>query len=347
MNKTDQKLNVTLKAPGLLIPDLHYGPYSYFWWIYSAENNITSFPIRVGQQTKVSLKGRDFILTIKRGTRNRNLLPEYHCKSEQFEAVENNPTKAISTVYAQIFNTKTRYSGYIIMGWTDETILATLKKEVKFFPRVCLVDQYEVFVYAVSVSSQAKWMYAGTGFQSSINHIFQRKQAIFVSRIQDDKCILEIYQDSKLRKQFVGANPNEVWKLSGLMQKYSGTRLFGLEDHNIQELICQIRIPACQIQDWANETIMTPIYNYHVKQQTLANIKWHQFFTTWMNLDITIIELEPTLKVIYPSQYEFRDHEYRAWQTMLHHCGCTNVTPWSRKKSKVIIKKKCFFILNK
>ncbi|CAG8849134.1 40603_t:CDS:2, partial [Gigaspora margarita] len=115
-----------------------------------------------------SLKECNFILTVQTGTKNRILLPEYHCKSEQFETTKNNPTNAISTIYALIFNTKMRYSCYQVMGWTDD-----------------------------------KWEYARTGFQSLINFTFQRRQAIFVSQIEDDKYILEIYQNSKLLKQFV------------------------------------------------------------------------------------------------------------------------------------------------
>ncbi|RIB19271.1 hypothetical protein C2G38_2182365 [Gigaspora rosea] len=196
------------------------------------------------------------------------LLPEYHCKSEQFETTKNNPTNAISTIYALIFNTKTHYSCYQVMGWTDDNILKIINKGVLFFPRVCLLEQHEIFIYNI---------------------------------------------DSKLLKQFVGTTPNEVWKLFGQLQKFRGTQLFGLEDHNIQTLIRQTRIP----------------------RHTLANIEWHQFFITWMKLDITIIELEPALKIIYPRGYEFRDREYRAWQTMLRYCGCTNVTPWSYQESKV------------
>ncbi|RIB18617.1 hypothetical protein C2G38_2184146 [Gigaspora rosea] len=192
-----------------------------------AENN--SRPEEVAQINEPKFLLRD--VTVQMGIKNRMLLPEYYCKSEQFETTKNNSTNAISTIYILIFNTKTRYSGYQIIGWTDD------------------------------------------GFQSSINFTFQRKQAIFVSQIEDDKCVLEIYQNSKLLKQFVGITPNEVWKLFGQLQKFRGTQLFGLKDHNIQTLIRQIHIPACQIKNWADIAIMTPIYNYYIKHHTLANIE--------------------------------------------------------------------------
>ncbi|CAG8804519.1 18283_t:CDS:2 [Gigaspora margarita] len=58
-------LNIILEIPDLLILDFHYN-----------------------QQTKVFLNGYDFILTVQMGTKNKILLPEYHCKSEQFETTE-------------------------------------------------------------------------------------------------------------------------------------------------------------------------------------------------------------------------------------------------------------------
>ncbi|CAG8839454.1 35204_t:CDS:2 [Gigaspora margarita] len=115
-------LNITLETPGLLTLDLYYGPYSYYWQIYSIKNNVVSFSIHLDQQTKVFLKGHDFILTVQTATKNRMLLLEYYCKSEQFKTTKNNPTNAISTIYALIFNTKMHYSGYQVMDWTDNSV---------------------------------------------------------------------------------------------------------------------------------------------------------------------------------------------------------------------------------
>ncbi|CAG8521404.1 3188_t:CDS:2, partial [Dentiscutata heterogama] len=156
---------------------------------------------------------RDFILTVQMGIKIRMLMPEYHYKSEQFKTTENNPTNAISTIYALIFNTKTCYFGY------------------------------QAFLHKKN------------------RNILE----------QDNKCILEIYQDSKLQKQFVGTNPNEVWKLSGQLQKFRGTQLFRLKNYNIQTLICQMHIP---VQFWTKSN------NPNNDKELLANLHKIRYLTS-------------------------------------------------------------------
>src|ERR1700722_6864440 len=231
MAKISSQLSVFLEDKGSLVQELHYGVYSRFWWDFSAENNIANFPIRLGQKVKVYLNGNCFFLTVKKGEKS---LPEYYCKSDQVEITESSPTKAISTVYANIFKTSTRYSGYIIMGWNNEDILKILKNDVEFFPTICLLGKYKIFLYAIGCSSYEKWNYAGSGFKTSIIHTFEKQQGIFVSQIEDEYCIVEIYQDSQLIKRFIGDSPDDVWKNTGLIQQYNGTQLFGLDNPIIQ-----------------------------------------------------------------------------------------------------------------
>ncbi|PKK66291.1 hypothetical protein RhiirC2_784978 [Rhizophagus irregularis] len=128
-----QNLRVTLIKPGSIVSELHYGPYSFYWWIFSDENK-TLFPIRLGQQTKVHINEVDFILTIQTGSGNSKLMPMYCCQSGLHVVTESSSTKAISTAYKNHFNTSTRYSGYQAMGWNDKNILETLKKDVDYIP---------------------------------------------------------------------------------------------------------------------------------------------------------------------------------------------------------------------
>ena len=65
------------------------------------------------------------------------------------------------------------------------------------------------------------------------------KQAIYVSKIEEDKCILEIYQDNQMKKKIEGETPIAVWKESEQMKKYNGNQLFGLENSLVQTLIRQ------------------------------------------------------------------------------------------------------------
>ncbi|CAB4429306.1 unnamed protein product [Rhizophagus irregularis] len=87
MIKKPRLLPVFLENSGLLVNELHYGPYSQFWWDFSTENNVVNFPIRLNQQVKVFLNGNDFFLTVKKGAGN---LPEYHCKSGEITG-QNSP----------------------------------------------------------------------------------------------------------------------------------------------------------------------------------------------------------------------------------------------------------------
>jgi hypothetical protein len=84
-----------------------------------------------------------------------------------------------------------------------------------------------------------KWCYVGSGFQSSLLHTYERKQSIYVSRIEEKKCIVEIYQESTLIKQFIGTTPDEVWRKTGQLKKFTGTHLFGLDSPITKNLIQQ------------------------------------------------------------------------------------------------------------
>ncbi|CAB4375792.1 unnamed protein product [Rhizophagus irregularis] len=124
-----QTLRITLIKPGTIVPELHYRPYSFYWWIISNENE-TLFPIRLGQQTKVCLNKVDFILTIQTGSDNNKLMLMHCCQSGLHVVTELSSTKAISTVYKNRFNISTRYLGYQAMGWNDKNIFETLKQDI-------------------------------------------------------------------------------------------------------------------------------------------------------------------------------------------------------------------------
>ncbi|UZO02227.1 uncharacterized protein OCT59_020717 [Rhizophagus irregularis] len=142
-------LRVTLIKPGTIVPELHYGPYSFYWWIISNENE-TLFPIRLGQQTKVCLNKVDFILTIQTGSGNNKLMPMYCCQS------------GLHVV------TEPRYQA---MGWNDKNILKTLKQDIQHIPVTVNVENCIIFIYGIGTSSREKWRYAGSGFQSSLLHM--------------------------------------------------------------------------------------------------------------------------------------------------------------------------------
>ncbi|RHZ51762.1 hypothetical protein Glove_470g6 [Diversispora epigaea] len=259
--------------------ELHYGPYSSYWWLVSNEDQ-TIFPIRLGQKVKVCLNNEDFFITVQFGSGNTALLPVYCCQCGLHVVSEASPTKAISTAYKYCFNTYTRYSGYQIIGWKDKDILENLKKNVQFTPVNINIGNKNIFIYSIGVSSYEKWCYAGSGFQVSLINTYEKKQSIFVSRFEDKKCIVEIYQESILKKQFIGKTPNE-----------------------------QHKIPKYTLNDWNNENILQQLFNYHVKRRTITSVDWKFFFKTWNESENPVIELELSLCAIYPSGYEFSERE--------------------------------------
>ncbi|CAB4492800.1 unnamed protein product [Rhizophagus irregularis] len=172
-----RSIAVSLVYLGSIVEEFHYGPYSHFWWKMSTDKeNVTFFPLRIGQKTKTCLNSRDFFVTI---------------------VVESDPSNAISSVYLQIFENGTRFSGPLVLGWQDEDIIHKLLGDVLFVPISIIIESLKIFIYGIGISSQVDWLNAGSRYKSSLIYKFNgNKQAIYVSKIEEDKCILEIYQDN-------------------------------------------------------------------------------------------------------------------------------------------------------
>ncbi|RIB10704.1 hypothetical protein C2G38_2263855 [Gigaspora rosea] len=263
-----QNPRIMLLTLGSLGSELHYGPYSFYWWLISNEDQ-TILPIRLGQKVKVCLNNNDFFITIQTGSENTALLPAYCCQSGIYTATETSPTKAISNIYRQYFNTCTCYSGYQIMGWNDNDIIEKLKEDIQFIPFNIKLESNNIFIYSIGVSSHEKWYYAGPGFQALLIYKYEKKPAVFVSRIEDKKCIIVIYQESTLKKQFIGNTPNQVWEKTGQLRKFTSKQLFGLDNSITKNLIQQYSITKCTSNDWDNEDILKQLFDYHLKRRTL------------------------------------------------------------------------------
>ena len=135
------KPSVKLLATGIIIPNLHFGPFLRNWWhIRTLQENGTKIeqycPFRVGMKTQVELKNRPFIIRVVQGNKHNNLLPGFLCESllESNDEVENDPTSAISKLYKKIFQNETRFSGTLMMGMEDNNILDELLSDLSFQP---------------------------------------------------------------------------------------------------------------------------------------------------------------------------------------------------------------------
>ena len=338
---TMSNVDVILIEVGTLVKDLHYGPFSRYWWEVPSVSDLnicSRFPIRVGQKTKTRLNERDFYITIHVSTSNK-VLPEYYCQSDDVLAVETSATKAISKAYQKIFRTKTRYSGHIVLGWNNKKIIDILSTNIDFYPLSCqLGTKYEIFIYELGSSTRLDWNKAGNGYKSSIIFMYKKRSTMFVSEINDNKCYVNVYQDLELQETFVGNTPDDVWKNLGYIQNiqnFSGRQLFGLEDQITLQMLSKLHISQCTFHKWRDIELMNQLYEYHLQRRTSTNVEWYDLFVRWNKSENSIIELSSELKLLYPPEHQFSDRELGAWLSMLRAAGCTDITPWTHDDSEV------------
>ncbi|CAG8731275.1 15877_t:CDS:2, partial [Cetraspora pellucida] len=101
MSKRPRQVAITILKKGFLVDELHYGPYSRYWWEFYENNNDL---------------GNDYNF----------FFPEYYCESDNYYITFSNSTNAISTVYKFVFGNQTHYSGSIILGWNQKDIVQQL-----------------------------------------------------------------------------------------------------------------------------------------------------------------------------------------------------------------------------
>ncbi|CAG8813823.1 25268_t:CDS:2, partial [Gigaspora margarita] len=209
--------SVTLLALGSIVDNLHYGPYSCFWWYDHSNSNLKYLiPICVGQKTCAFLNGRKFLISVVVGNSESLWLPGWVCELGEYSSnAEMLSTKAVSSIYSQIFKTHIRYSGYTAIGLDDNNIINQICQDIHFFPIIINIEKYKVFVFGIG-----------------------KKQAIFVSQILENKYILDIHQfDQKIHTFSSNISPNDMWKQSRYIQKIEGCKLFGLCDTIVQYAI--------------------------------------------------------------------------------------------------------------
>jgi len=203
-----------------------------------------------------------------------------------------------------------------------------LNKDVPFAPHSFLLEKIKVFVYRVGYSTNMDWHCAGLEYKSSLLYKFGDKKTLFVSKIEETLCTVEIYQDQKLQTTYVSNNPIDVWKNLEFIKKFNGNQLFGIDNHIIKSLNKKQKKPTCSPQEWKDDSIMKSLFDFHLKRRTIMNINWHQLFIKWDEQESPLIELNNELHNIYPKNHQFSIREKSAWQTFLHAAGANNVTPW-------------------
>ncbi|CAG8462482.1 1885_t:CDS:2 [Scutellospora calospora] len=212
----------------------------------------------------------------------------------------NYSSEAITSIYQQAFSTKTRLDGLLVIGYDDSEICEKLLSDIYFHPYTFTNGSINLTIFGIE---------------------FNNKEAI-----------VRIYQNFQEIQIFHNTNPNSVWNKIGLLAQFTGSMLFGLEYERTKSEISKELTLSCTVENWQNEQIMNTLFNYHLRKNINISIKWKKFFISWQNQESNLIELTTKLQEIYPPNYTIKDCELRAWRTLLHYTGCTNITP-SRKES--------------
>ncbi|RHZ74545.1 hypothetical protein Glove_221g18 [Diversispora epigaea] len=326
-----RELEVTLISSGTIKPELHYGPFSRNWWFVPSmkKNNDLEmmYPIRIGMKTQIELNGKNFIMRI---LKRNNYQPGYTCQCDSNSSeIEDNPTNAITSIYKQIFKTQTKILGSIVMGFDKESIISELLYNIEFHSySISIESKLSIMVFGLDISKNEGWMGAGEGYMASFIYIFKKERCLFVQKFAKNKSIVEIWNNNIKISDFEGDSPVNVWQKIGILEKFRGTQLFGLEHTYTQSILQQLSIPRCQPSQWNDEEIMNGLYEYHLKRRTIANVNWLQLFKEWESWG-NIFEINTVLVRLYPKNHKFSDREMQAWNSMLKAVGCTNITPFN------------------
>ncbi|RHZ86841.1 hypothetical protein Glove_43g2 [Diversispora epigaea] len=247
------------------------------------------------------LNGREFVITVTSNNKNP-LKPGFQCICGEFKSeIELYPSTAVKSCYQSIFNSKTEYSGLAIMGFENENIIQQLIADILFFPIFLRIENFLVVI---------------TNLGSLPKH-------------DELTCVQKI----------IGETPDNVWCQLTICQKYTGSYLFGTKNALIQEKLGELEnIPIiCKYNDWTNIQQLEKVFAHHIKSQKIPNtiINWPHLFYNWYHQKSSIVLFPNVLRKIYPSNYIFQEKELRAWRAMFIACGCTNVTPIPKKKSRI------------
>ncbi|CAG8782982.1 7343_t:CDS:2, partial [Cetraspora pellucida] len=142
----------------------------------------TYFPIRVGQKTCIILNQKNFYIMVLTGVDKE---PVFLCKCETYELTASSASAVVSNVYQK-----------------------QLCEDVKFYPTSCKVGTFTIFIYNIVSSTKPDWNYSGNGYQSLLMHLLEKCSALFILKIENDKCIIEIYQDLQIKRTIISSTPD-------------------------------------------------------------------------------------------------------------------------------------------
>jgi hypothetical protein len=328
-----------LVSTGMIVQELHYGPYLRDWWIFSKEkiqeNTIYPIPLRLGLEIMLQLNKNPFIIRIVRHVHS-SLQPGYICEGKGYSSgIVESASNAITSVYQLAFgNVKTKYAGLSYLGLDQFETAQKLLEGVSFRPFIIELENIFIFVGCLGKITKLNTNGIGQNYSASLFYKYKGKQSVFLQCVNKNSFSITIYQNSQIVAEYEDISPNAVWHQTGILKSVSGDDLFAtnnpktLQEFNKMVLSLQVSMPnECTVADWHNETIMEHLFKLHLKKVVGGSIQWYQIFQSWMQQKSNIIELFTHISKIYNSNHEFQERELRAWRAMLRAAGCTNITP--------------------
>ncbi|CAG8603035.1 11668_t:CDS:2, partial [Diversispora eburnea] len=167
-------------------------------------------------KTLTKLNKYDFIITILESDTQNLPGPRYQvtCGLKSSEICTSSSV-TITSLYQQIFNTKTKFSGPLVMGFDQQDIVNQMLENIQFRPFEFFIEKLRIIIIEIGTSKNCEWNYAGVGYQSSFTYKIEKENFLFVKHFTDTKL------DNK--------------------PKYNANTLFGLENIYTQELIRQLK----------------------------------------------------------------------------------------------------------
>ncbi|RIB24395.1 hypothetical protein C2G38_2284131 [Gigaspora rosea] len=174
-----KKYMINLIFHGYLVEDLHFSPFCHNWWISrpSEKNNDPCFlfPIHLQSKILVILNDRDFIIEVGQLDSQFGPHPSYTCKCDGIQSeLCKTPTETITTVYQQIFKSKTNFSGPEVMGYDTPKIVQEYLKELSFRVFNYSLNKLQIWILRINKSCNEKLGFAGHGFKSAFVYSYNK-----------------------------------------------------------------------------------------------------------------------------------------------------------------------------
>ncbi|CAG8820989.1 23795_t:CDS:1, partial [Gigaspora rosea] len=105
-----------------------------------------------------------------------------------------------------------------------------------------------------------------SNFTSSLLTKLGNNRCLVIQKITKYKASLDFYSNNQLKKHFEDESPNMVWKQTGILKKYNGSSLFGLEDPIVQQAMQNISANniTCSPNDWSNLSVLELLFDRYI-----------------------------------------------------------------------------------